>query len=58
MKAENRALVANIMFATAGAAAVTSAVLFYFGYRKKSSATATVVPIPSGVMVQVGGIRW
>ena len=58
MKGNNRALVANIMFATAGAAAITSGVLFYFGYLKKSAATATVVPIPSGVMIQVGGIRW
>ena len=57
-KGETRALLANIMFGVAGAAAVTSGVLFYFGYRKKSTATATVVPIPSGVMVQVGGIRW
>ena len=57
-KGETRAMVANIMFATAGAAAITSGVLFYFGYRKTSAATATVVPIPSGVMVQVGGIRW
>ncbi len=57
-KAQNRALLANIMWGVIGAAAVASGVLFYFGYRKKSTATASVVPIPGGVMVQVGGIRW
>lgn len=57
-KAETRALIANIMWGVAGGAAVASGVLFYFGYRKKSTASASVVPIPGGVMVQVGGIRW
>ena len=61
-KGQNRALLANIMFGVAGAAAVTSGVLFYFGYRKRPESaprvTAAVVPLPTGLMIQVGGIRW
>jgi tetratricopeptide (TPR) repeat protein len=57
-RAKSRALAANILFGVAGAAAVTSAVLFYFGYRRVNEVKAAVVPLPSGAMVQVGGVTW
>jgi len=46
-------LTSTILLAAAGAAAVTSGVLFYFAYRKRSPATAALVPTPSGVVVQL-----
>lgn len=60
-QASTRALLANVMFGVAGAAAVTSAVLFYFGYRslERPAASAALVPLPGGgALIQVGGIRW
>jgi len=57
-KATTYALTANILFAAAGAAAITSGVLFYLGYRKTEKMSASVMPIPSGAMVQVRGLTW
>jgi tetratricopeptide (TPR) repeat protein len=50
-------LAANVLFGVAGAAAVTTGVLFYLAHRKKgppSDVSAAVVPTPSGVAVQFG----
>lgn len=52
-RAESRGLAANILFAVAGAAAITSGVLFYLKWRKRESATASVVPLRSGAMVHL-----
>jgi tetratricopeptide (TPR) repeat protein len=55
-KASTYGVAANILLITAGAAAVTSGILFYLGYKKKKEqegAQATVVPTGSGVMLQV-----
>lgn len=53
-KASSYGVAANILLITAGAAAVTSGILFYLGYKKKKeSAQAAIVPTGSGVMVQV-----
>lgn len=52
--ASSHALAANILFGVAGAAAVTSGVLFYLGYRKEQArVSAALVPTSSGVMVQL-----
>lgn len=57
--ATGKALGANICFGVAGAAAIASGVLFVIGSRNKREApSAAVVPLPSGAVVQVGGIRW
>ena len=49
------ALSANILFGVAGAAAVTSGVLFYMGWRRNRNraVSAAVLPSPSGIAVQV-----
>jgi len=52
-------LAANVLFGLAGAAVVTSGVLFYLGHRKQKQDTdtdmsAAVVPTPSGVVLQLG----
>lgn len=49
-------LAANILFGVAGAAAITSAILFYLGHRQQNppEVSAAVVPTPSGVAVQFG----
>jgi len=52
-RAGSYGLASTILLAAAGAAAVTSGVLFYFAYRKRSPATAAVVPTPSGLVVQL-----
>jgi tetratricopeptide (TPR) repeat protein len=53
------ALGANIMFGVAGAAALTSGVLFLVGWRKAQTANhVSVVPTLGGAMVQVGNISW
>jgi len=53
------ALGANIMFGVAGAAALTSGVLFLVGWRKAQSAPrVSVLPTPSGAMLQVGHVTW
>jgi tetratricopeptide (TPR) repeat protein len=57
-KAQGRALAANILFGVAGAAAVASGVLFYLGWRKTERASAAVVPLDSGVLVQLRGVAW
>jgi hypothetical protein len=65
--ASARALGANICFGIAGAAAVTSGVLFYLGWRKAhgrsagaptAGASAVLVPLDSGAVLQIGNIRW
>jgi len=57
-KASTRYLVANILYGVAGAAAVTSAVMLYFGYRSVPETTVSLIPLPGGGMVQVGGVLW
>jgi tetratricopeptide (TPR) repeat protein len=55
-KASSYGVAANILMITAGAAAVTSGILFYLGYKRKKEqegAQATIVPTGSGVMVQL-----
>lgn len=44
-------IAAPVLFAAAGAALTTSAVLFYLG-RKKERASAAILPVPSGVVLQ------
>jgi tetratricopeptide (TPR) repeat protein len=59
--AESQALGANICFGIAGAAAVASAILFYYGLRKTEQprAAASVVPLPTGgALLQVTGVTW
>jgi tetratricopeptide (TPR) repeat protein len=56
--ARGRALGANICFGVAGAAAVTSTVLFIVGSRRGERPVASVVPLPAGAVVSVGNIRW
>jgi tetratricopeptide (TPR) repeat protein len=52
-RAASRGLAANVLLGVAGAAAVASGVLFYFGYRKhERSTSATIAPSGSGLMVQ------
>lgn len=65
-KAASYGTAANVLFGVAGAAALTSAVLFYLGHRKKAAndspaddsladdISAAVVPTTSGVVVQFG----
>lgn len=53
-------LAANVLFGLAGAAVVTSGILFYLGQRKKTQdgdTSAAVVPTPSGVLLQLGWRR-
>lgn len=56
-RANSRGLAAAILFGAAGAAAVTSAVLFYLGWKKKDDTGATtsamVVPTRSGALLQL-----
>jgi tetratricopeptide (TPR) repeat protein len=53
------ALTANILFAAAGGAAILSGVLFYLGSgRPADSATAEVIPLRGGALVQLRGVRW
>jgi tetratricopeptide (TPR) repeat protein len=53
------ALTANILFAAAGAAAILSGVLFYVGSgRRTDTATAEVVPLRGGALVQLRGVKW
>lgn len=54
-RAESRGLAANILFSVAGAAAITSGVLFYLKWRKRESAEASLLPLSSGAIVQVKG---
>ena len=61
LEVERKALGANICFGIAGAAAVTSAVLFYVGWRRahrRTSGAAALVPAESGAVLQVGRILW
>jgi hypothetical protein len=55
-QARSRGLAASILFATAGAAAVASGVLFYLDWREER-VTASVAPTASGAVVHVQG-RW
>ena len=55
--ASNMALTANVLFGVAGAAAITAGVLFYVG-SQRSPATAEVVPLRGGALVQVHGLTW
>ena len=57
-QASTRYLVTNILIGVAGAAAVTSGVLLYFGYRGQPEAQVALVPLQGGALVQVGGVRW
>lgn len=59
-KATRRALGANIMFGVAGAAAITSGVLFYLGYRGKEKARTrvSVAAGPTGVLLRLQGPTW
>lgn len=57
-QASSRYLGANILFGVAGAAAVTSAVMFYFGYRDMPEARVSLLPLRGGAIIQVGGVRW
>jgi hypothetical protein len=52
-RSSSRALAANILFAAAGAAAITSGVLFYLGHGKQEQTTAAVVPTSGGLVVQL-----
>ncbi len=52
-RSSSRALAANILFAAAGAAAITSGVLFYLGHRKQEQTAAAVIPTSGGLMVQL-----
>jgi hypothetical protein len=59
--ASSRALGANVCFGVAGAAAVASGILFYFGLRRTEQprAAASVVPLPTGgALLQVTGVAW
>jgi tetratricopeptide (TPR) repeat protein len=59
-EAGRRALAANVMYGVAGAAALTSAVLFwYYATRRPAEppTSAAVLPLRSGVVLQVGA-RW
>ncbi len=58
--ATSRALAANILFGVAGAAAITSGILFWVGHRRAAAErpVATVVPLPSGAAVQISGALW
>jgi hypothetical protein len=61
--AARNALGANICFGLAGAAAITSGVLFYLGWRKSKDGTANhaaaaIVPVDAGAILHVGNIRW
>jgi tetratricopeptide (TPR) repeat protein len=57
--ATGKALGANICFGVAGAAAIASGVLFVLGSRSKREApSAAIVPLRTGALVQVGGLRW
>lgn len=57
-RAKTDALVANILFGTAGAAAVASAVLLYFGYRSEGEPRVSVLPVDGGALMQVEGLSW
>ena len=57
-QASTRYLVTNILIGAAGAAAVTSGVLLYFGYRGQPEAQVALVPLQGGALIQVGGVRW
>jgi hypothetical protein len=50
-RAKSRGLAASILFAAAGAAAITSGVLFYLKWRTRERAVAAVAPLRSGAMV-------
>ncbi len=51
------ALVANILYGVAGAAAIASGILFYLGMPDKQT-TAHIVPLQGGAMVQINGFTW
>ena len=57
-QASTRYLVGNILYGVAGAAAITSGVLFYFGYRGAPEAQVALAPIEGGAMFQLQGVRW
>jgi tetratricopeptide (TPR) repeat protein len=57
-KATSTGLTASILFGVAGAAAVTSGVLFLLKWRRSERATASIVPLPRGAMLQVAGTSW
>ncbi len=55
--ANSQALTANILFITAGAAAVASGVLFYLGWDPEEEVSVAFTKTPSGVMLQLMVIR-
>lgn len=57
-RARTRATAANVLLAVGGAAAIASGVLFYLGFRKAERASAAIVPVDSGILVQVSGVAW
>jgi len=54
-RAKTMALSANILFGVAGAAAITSGVLFYLGWhaRRAEASTAAVVPLRDGALLSL-----
>ena len=56
-RANTQALAANILFIAAGAAAVTSGVLFYLGWDREEPLEASLAPTPFGLMLQLKLIR-
>jgi len=55
--AERYAIGANVLFAVAGAAAITSGVLFYLS-SGRSPNRASVAPVPGGAVVTYQGVSW
>ena len=53
-----QAVAAYVLFAAAGASMVTSAVLFYLGRSRDRPLSASLVPTPTGVMLQIGEYSW
>jgi tetratricopeptide (TPR) repeat protein len=51
--ASTRGIVSGVMFGVAGAAAVTSGLLFYFGSKRQRDVSAAIVPSRSGAFVQL-----
>lgn len=58
-KASSKSLMANICWGAAGAAAITSGILFYMGRETKpNTVQTTIVPLPHGALVQFNGLAW
>ena len=62
-KATGRALGANVLFGIAGAAAIASAVLFYFGYGRsgapeRRTAAAGIDLVPGGAVIGITATPW